>query len=320
MLIVSGQNKTESLGQSSVDGIRVNVYLVAAAANTAITASTAFLPQNVQVKTELKRNKGGLNVLNDNLQILGIYAAKDYTYNLWSKGQVLTAAASGVYETMLITAFIPFGGTINLKGDDELILQMFAATGVFSSAINTSTSYIEFTANNSIGYEMATPQVVSQVVQTNITNQRFSLGDNVTKIMLVNLDKTDRTAANQIITSVQLNSDKLDENLNFFDLINRDANILQAPRYNPTYVTAAGAEAFAQAPRLPQTFTLFATPDGVNMNLDNCNVQLTCNGTNVNSSQNFIVATRFWFSAEKVAQTVAMVEKHQVENAQKAIS
>lgn len=314
MIVKLGENKTQIVNNMTINGFTVDVYLYAAATNTAFVAGS-FVPSEVQVKVELKRPaKGNMTMVSDNMQLLGLFSAKDYGNNDWNLGTVLTAAAVGVFESKLHTVFIPFGGPVNLKADDQIIISFIVGRGVWSAAVDSSLSYLDFNYNECIGLEYATPRINSQVVQTNINNEKYSLGDRVTKVMFINYDKTTIAEASQVISSLTMSSDKLNYTKNFFQLYSANKNMFTPPQVKLRYVTAAAAEAFPALPLFPQAFTIFASPDQVKDNLKNCQLNLSFNTTNVNASQNYVVWISFDADADTYVKAVERAEKHKIEN------
>lgn len=322
MIIKLGENKSQIVNNETVNGIMVDVYLLHGTANTAFLSS-AFVPSEVQVKVELKRTKGNLTVIQDNLQFLGMFSSKDYGNKEWTVGTVLTYPSGGVKSSKVYSLWIPFGGPINLKGSDELVISMIAGRSIFSSAVDSAISYVDFNYSTCIGYEVATPFIRSQVVQANISNEKYSLGDNVIKIMMCNYDKDVVDEASQVVSNLSILSDKLSATYNWLQLFNRDKNCFTPPhvslRYGNTQPVTAGNEAFPYIPRNPQTFTVFASPDYKKSALNNCQLNVSYNTTNVNASQNFVGWIGFIQDAEIVEKAQGMAEKHIIENVTKIV-
>lgn len=304
MTIKIGENKSLTLNNMTTDGILFNIYLKATTVNVAILPAD-FVAQEVSLKVELKRAGGNMNIISDNMQIVGMYSALQYGIDAWVNGNILTAAAAAVKEDRIISVFVPFGGPINLKGTDELAIQVLAGRACFSAAIDGAISYIEFNAHPAVGYEFGTPQLISQVVQANITQERYSIGDFVTKLVFLNFDQT--TIATPVINNVMISSDKWNFQANFYDVLNHNMNC------NTPAIINYGATA-TSLPTNPQCFVFWATPKNINEELSNVQVQASYNGGVVNASKNFWVATRFKMSSEQLAKAQQMMAKHRSEN------
>jgi len=319
MIVKLGENKTQIVNNETVDGVMVDVYLYAAAVNTAFVAAD-FDPNEVQIKVQLKRSKGDLQVIGDNLKLLGIFSAKDYGAPAWMLGNVLTYPAVATKSSKLYSLFIPFGGPINLKGSDELVISFIVGRSVWSTAVDSAISYIDFNYSTCIGYEVGTPFIRSQVVQANITNEKYSLGDVVQKISFINYDKDVIDEGSQVIASLSLQSDKLRGTWNWFQLFSRNLNyftnaVIQL-RYGNTQPVTAGNEALPYVPKYPQSFTIFANKKSTKT-LNNVQLNVSYNTANVNASQNFIVWIGAIQDAEIVSKALEMANKHAVENVAK---
>jgi len=313
MIVSKGQTKSLTLRNVTVNGVLVTVYLAAAAANTAITPST-FTRNEVQVKAELKRNKSSQAVFNDNLQVLGLYNAKNYGLRDWIAGNKMNIAAIGVVEDMILNVFLQFGGHINLKGEDELVIQMKCGTNAFGVAYSQANSYIEFDANRSQGYEDGVPVTSSTVVQANITNEKYYPGDHCAKIMFLNFDKDNIT--DQVVNTCMLSSDRFDMSMNFYSMWNRDRNVLLPARMEERFTTTAytpGTLIFGYQQEYPQTVCLYASTSGDDT-INNVVVDMSYNGTEVAASQNYVVSTSFIISKNSIARAARRNYKHNLEN------
>lgn len=313
MIITRGQTKPLSLKNCTTNGILVTVYLLAAASNTAITPA-GLVRSEITLKAELKRNKTVTQIVQDNMNVLGLFSAKNYGLRDWINGNKITIAAVGVVEDMICNVFVNFGGSINLKGQDELVVTMQCGFSAFGAAFSQANSFIQFDANMSMGYEDGLPQISSQVVQTNITSEKYYPGDHVGKIMFLNFDKDNITS--QVINTLALTSDRLDMSMNFFNLMNRDRNVLLPQRMEERYTTTAydpATLAFGYQAQFPQTFCLFASPDG-NGVINNVTVDVSYAGANVAASQNYVVWQSFIVSKASIARAVRREQKHNAEN------
>lgn len=296
----------------TTDGILVNIYLKAAAVNVSLSALTDFLAKEVTIKSTLYRNKKLTGICVDNLLILGIYSSLNYNMPGFYRGNVITYKDVAVKEEMLVQAFIHYGGCINIKGDDEFSTEVLVGRGVFSSNIDSSVSQVEFSQNRAIGYEIGTPTIRSQVVTPNQTNDNYSLGDNVTKLAFLQLDKDN--ISSPALVSVQISSTQYSANLNFFDTLNRHWNYLTSPvinwRYGNTQPVTAGNEAFPYLPKFPQTVMLHVGTKDSKTYLDNCQIAANFNSANINAGMNYFVATSLEMSQELIVKAQERQQKH----------
>jgi len=308
MIVNRGETKSIKVSNGTIDGILFNVYMYAAANNTTLTVAD-LNPQEISVKAELTRSKRVIQICNDNLKVLGLFSAKNYGLTDWAVGHTLTPHGVSTKEDMIALCFLSFGGCVNAKDDDELVIQAVCGRGTFGAALDQAVSYVEFNERIAIGIERGTPQIIAQVVQANITNEKYSFGDGVGRLTFLNFDQTG--IATQVINTLQLASDKLQASVNFYDIFNMDKNVFTSPVIQ---YSAAGQ----QLSLYPQTFTLYAWHGGRMDVLDNVFVNASYNSANVNASQNYLVAQKFLFTPELTARAAALTAKHLEANHSKA--
>lgn len=314
MIVHAGENKPMEIRGNTVDGILFNVWMKSASINTNLNAAD-FISSNMTIKATLVRNKQPIVICQDNLQVLGVFAALSYGAPDWLFGNRLQNGTGGAYGYYLLSLRIPFGGPINVKGDDLLLLEGIASPGVFSSDCDITASYVEFNPDFAKGYEMGTPQIQTMVVQTNTTNQKFDCGTNVGKIVLINLDKTNINLDQQVVSSVQLASKEISAMWNWYDIFNRHRNNFTSPTVK--YQTAADATLtpvyVPYVPLLPQSFVLHAgTKDRPEL-LNDVAVNLVTNSANVNASQNYVAWNKYTITQELQARAFERARKHDYE-------
>lgn len=314
MIVSAGETKDIDVKESSVDGVVINVYMKHGTANTAIALSD-FIPQLATLKTTLSRNKRNYIITQDNLQILGLYSSMNYGLEAWYRGNVITYPASGIKSDKVISLVVPFGNVMNIKQGDILNIQMILGTGVFASGIDAGVSYIEFKPRFAIGYETGTPSIRSKVVQANIPQEQYYLGDGIVKASFLNFDK-DTIASPTVITSCDIASDQLRESRNWYDLFNLDRNVYTSPVQNLRYAATQPAlsdEALPYVKKYPQSFILHVgTKDNHSM-LDNCVLTISYNQSNVAAGQNYVVWTSYEMSKDLLAKAHNRALKHQQE-------
>lgn len=318
MIVNQGETKELTIRNRTIDGIMINIVLTGDTLDTAITIAN-LLTQNITVKATLKREKSVKVLMQNNLRILGLYSTLNYGQTDWTRGNVMTYDAAGAFETRLLSLFIPLGGFLNIKGTDEFVIEFVVAQGTFGATINSTSSYLEFNPHYAVGYETGIPYIYSSVVQQNITQQEFSLGDNVTKIMLINFDQNGYTDATQVIQTVQLTSDKLDASYNNYDLFNIHRNVFTSPIINRRYAATQPAltdQALPYLPDFPQSYILFAGKNGEVSSLDSTTVYASFNGALVAASQNYVVWSAFETSLKLLERARLRKEKHIYEKLQ----
>jgi len=314
MNVKVGETKENTFKDATIDGMLFNIYMRNLTANDAIIFSD-FLPQYVLLKVILYRDKQEITIVQNNLKILGTYSALNYGMAQWNRGTIITYPAGGVFSDKFISLFVDFGGNINVKEDDELYCEVTVAANAFNPRMNTGVSYVEFNPNYSIGYERYTPQIKSKVVQANENSQKFSIGDNCTKLAFLNFDLDN--IQNQAIVTASVSSTQYSASLNFFDLLTRHWNALVAPainlRYGNTQPVTGGNQAFPYLPDYPQSVIIHAGGRDMIKELDNCQIDLSLNGPNVAASQNYVVSTVGITSQRLLARAAQRELKHEQE-------
>jgi hypothetical protein len=276
----AGQNKTNYYTGKKYKAIRITALLSANVANTAL-AGTDFVPNNLIISAKLQRGNTQHQIMNSNFDALGAASGYDNAsfqyFNPALTGntmyKILLAAASGVKEQGLVVVDIPFGGVIDTTKQGQIELAINAATGVFSTAMDSTVSNITADLVETSGSEFGLPQVLVQVVQANEVSPVFSAGNGVRTVLFVNRDKTGITSANQVISSVTIEAGSSARVLNYQQLI-----VARTNSFNQ----------YGNDDTRQQTFALLAQTSrhlyfGVK-------VTPTLNTTNVNASKNYFVA------------------------------
>jgi hypothetical protein len=255
--------------------------------------------------------------MSDNLMVLGIFCSKNRGLDKFVNGFDLSYPAAGVFANKQRTVFLDFGGCVRVQSTDSLIVEVTPHLGCMNPAtVNTSLSFLEFYANPAIGYELCIPTTSSQVVQQNTTNQPFSLGNNITKITFVNLDKP--TYESPVISTVTLSSDKLDRQLTYNKLLSFLAAepIWDVPK---RYGTNPPAQSVFRIPDLfPQTIEIYN--GGLDdTDLDSVRLDITFNGSEVAVSKNYVVYRTYMVTAAQLEAAAARMAKHVQENIAKKV-
>jgi hypothetical protein len=292
--ILPSRTEKQSFKNCSLSGFSMPLSITHASTNTAF-ASGIWVPNLFTVRATLKRWGKETILFSDNLEnVLTTTEIFNPVYEYLkdtSKNITTLAAGVGVYATGIIPLELNFGSVINLMGDDELVVEVTANPGAFSTTLaNQNSSFMTLDKKDAIGIEYFTPKVRSEVIPTSAANYGSDLGDNVTRVVLLQLDKTTRLTADQVATSFNFVSDRK----NSIDTV---AEVYA--RNNALYADAADA-----AVRL-QTLVLH---DGAEV--DRCRVDFTFNGANVTASKNFIGSISFETSQMLLARAYGLSDKH----------
>lgn len=316
MKINAGETLTLPVSGKTISGIKVNVILFGATVNTAINAAD-FVPSQMLFKTILNRNGVNKTITQQNLNTLQVFSAKNYSNQLAFYGVQRRFEAADATPVLQLSFLIPFGGCINLKGNDLLTIECQMGLSVFSTDLNTTASFAEFTPHFDIGYEWGTPAINSTVIQENADNADIMLGAHVGKILLLNLNKT--SLLEPVVTQVNLQSKEINASYNQFDLVNIDRNAYVDPvvQYRTANNMTAGATVTVPYnPLYPQSFYLYAPEKGRQQMLSSASVYLTFDSAQVAASQNYLVWHSFEVTKEIIARASERQNKHAIENIQ----
>jgi hypothetical protein len=213
MIIKHLELKEQTLTNIKLKGLSIKC-LLNGLANSGST-SVDFSKSNIKVI--LTRNDAPHVILMDNLKILGLASSID------SLNQQSFATTTPLGEqlvtgvTALVSFVIPFGGVVDLHGDDELYIEVQNSAGLFTHVELEASSYLEIKPIKCYGVETFLPNVRSVVVQANEQTNQYAIGDNVIRLVVLNYDKTDFKS--NVIQNLNFSSDRLDETYTYTDLV-----------------------------------------------------------------------------------------------------
>jgi hypothetical protein len=311
MIVKSGESRQDTLRSGTYDGITFIANIQAAAADTALAASD-FKPGSVSVKTLLKRNNKTHVVFQDTLLLLGTFNSVLKGYHEFVNGIDKVYKASGVKAVKLRPVTLKFGSPLRINPGDELFIEVTPAqSGTWGANADAGASYIEFYANPCVGYEVGVPSTVAEVIQANASKQSFNPGNGITDIAILNFDKDKLDS--EVVSNLQLASDRLDLNLTFNQLL---AHHLQQYDNMPAWrtgttlpTTLAGQDVFRGLDFIPQTYVLTK-----NIELAQVRLDISFNSANVASSQNYIVYRQIVTDKKTIVESIERQQKHVKEN------
>ena len=315
--VLIGKTEHETVTNGTYNSLIVLCHLTHAAVNTTFTPS-AFDASKVKLKVMKLDKKGqviGQFPINDNLLIVGTYVSYAESYRQFYNGIDKVLPAADVKAEKMLFVEIPFGHT-RLSDGESLKAEVTLGQGAFSSAVDALLSYVEFGLIPSIGYDLADFEHIAIPVDRDQKQFKHNLGDNITRIMILNFDKT--TVTNPVVTGLTLSSDRLNETMNNDMIHTRTARYLNklSPQQFATALPAVPGTPTVKPGLnyLPQTHILFDGRLDGNVTLDRVNLTMELDSTQVEGSQNYVVITRYITSAEKLNREQARMEKHRTEN------
>lgn len=293
MINISNQNpqSTQSFKNKSIDGFTTSILFTT---NSGGIGSTPLDTEQLQLKGTLRRNGSEIEMFNHTLKNLVLLShIKSSTYDFLLNGVVIqVGSAGGGIDSYIVPLRFDFGGTINLIGDDEFILEWQLNSGFFSASanLNLNTCYISVDDAESSDIEYYVPITRSKVIEGSQDNPTYSLGDNIMNLMLVNYDKTGFNLADRVVKTLRLKSDKITKNDTFDELLTKAISYYTAPSEalvrNQNWIVYQGAE-----------------------ELDNVELNLSLNSANVTSSKNYILWRTFYTDNWLVTRGTALKDK-----------
>ncbi len=311
MIVKAGESRQDTLRSGTYDGITFIANIQAAAVNTALAASD-FNPGSVSVKTILKRQNKTHVIFQDTLLLLGTFNTLLKGYDQFVNGVQKVYHGVSTKAIKLRPVTLKFGSPIRINSGEELFIEVTpAATGTFGAGADSAVSYIEFYANACVGYEFGIPSTIAEVIQATTSKQSFNPGNGIVDLSILNFDKD--TLTNEVVSTLQLSSDRLDLSLSFNQLV---AHHLQhydkmaAWRTGTTVpTTLAGQDVFRGLDFIPQSFVITNNTELAQVRLD-----VSFNSANVAASQNYIVYRQVQTDKKTIVEGINRQQKHTKEN------
>lgn len=310
-IVKLGTTEPHVVNKGTFKGVRLQLHTIAAAANVALVENAIDYSQ-INVKAVLIRNKQTIELFNDTLDILVRYFHNKRGFFNARKGITLVPHGVGVYAENLRLIELDFQGVINVsEGTDEIKVEVTTSlNGTYTAAANAANSLVQFEVETGVGYETHISQLTTMAIRENQKTEPFSIGDNVAKLMFINLDKTDYQTP--VIKDVNFNSDRLSFQKNFLELVQYhlegfDTNV---------YENQARGN-FED----PQSLILFdgVTPQGFAF-IHDVNMKVNFNEANVTQSKNYVAYTTFMQEERQLRNARSLYEKHRQKNNEIALT
>lgn len=320
MIVRISEKQQMPLTSGTIEGVSISMYAVAAAVDTRLQPSD-INPDQIQVKVLLQRRSKSNIIMQDNLLLLGLFNAQHKGMFEFIIGADHVAPASTVKHALQRYVNLMFGGPVRINAGDLMIIEVSVAkTGVVSSNVDSSSFYVEYEPMHCIGYETGLHQTIIDVVAANTTKQTFNLGDNVTAISFLNLDKNGHE--NPVVSNLSLASDRLDLSLSYNGLqarhlYNKSGQALE--RYGstlPIHPTDGTGRVYRGADYLPQS-VIILSGQKLDQEVDNARLDIAFNSANVASSANFVAYRKYTSDQTTLLAAEERQQKHLAENISK---
>lgn len=296
MIVNFGERETIKLKNTNVDSVNIAVFAKHTTNNTAF-AAPLLDAKEVTVKATLFRNKKRHILFNGTLAPLlmaGNFNNAGFDVVLDEATNIVTLATdTSVKEEAIQPIQLKFGGVLNLDGSDELHIELNSTTSAAGTGVDTSTSYIDFNYNEAIGYEIGIPYLDAHSVSNNKERVQLSLGSGVSYVHFINFDKTTNLAADEVIRTLNMSSDRL----NIFD-DKKELDVKRLSQFQSLTLSNARNNCYQL--------------HGGEGAADNVDLDLLLNSANVVSSNNYVVVQRMDILAENIEKVSRTMQKHQV--------
>ncbi|HEY8657523.1 MAG TPA: hypothetical protein VIL78_00695 [Hanamia sp.] len=271
------EQKNQSYRNIKLSGLTIKAFLNGIA--NAGAENIDFSKATIQVI--LTRANQSHVIAQNNLKVLGLASSIDSLNqaafaDTIDTGFVLTSAT-----TSMVSFLIPFGGIIDLEGDDEIYIEVVNNAGLFGDPALFASSYLEIKPVKAVGVERFIPRIRAYVIQANETANQYMLEDNLIRLAIINFDKT--SFLNNVVNNLIFSSATLDETYTFSDLI---ANKIS--RYGRQLLPHADADLSVDMQQ-DQSFVL----TDFHQEFDAVVLDMQFNSANVNASCNYIVAWNY---------------------------
>lgn len=302
MILKSGETRQLVLRNKSVDGLTIKAVMEHTTNNTAFSGEILDLTKLIAKVVLKRRGQSDQHIYGDIVKPWAMFSGyynggfaqiADNSYS------ILRAEDTSVDALAFQTLSLKFGGVINLKGDDELYIELNSIAGMFAATVDTATSHIEFNPVEAIGYEIGTPIIETTSISANESRIQEDLGDDVKLVAFINFDKTGVLEANTPISSVSLSSDRLSLTDNYYELLAKRADQFESK---------------SEADVRDQCFMLV---NASHSEVDEASLDLTLVSGNINTGKNYLVTQKLYVTPETVVKAARLEQKHDQQMANK---
>ena len=251
------------------------------------------LLEYINVKAVLRRGGKEYVLFNENLQLL---AQESMFFQGYDHALQKTAISISATQKML-PLMVDLGSPVNLKGMDELTMEVTSKTGWYAD-FDASQSSLEVEDREAIGIEAYIPFIKTFSISATHSRVKESLGDNVTSITLLNTEPARTNSdADCVFQGMIITSDKYSASDNRGRLLSR-----RASQFTNSSDAILRKESFRYIP---------------NLELHDVEITLELNGGNVAATKNYIVYRSYVVTQEGLSRAQSLANKHANENQSK---
>jgi hypothetical protein len=250
------------------------------------------LLENINVKITLNRNGKAMVLAHEHLKLL---AMESMFFQGFEHALSLTGISISATHKML-PLMVDLGLPLNLMGNDELVVEATTKSGWLADF--DSDSFIDIEDREAIGVETVIPFIETKPVSATHARIVESLGNNVSSIMLLNMETARTDAdADRVWESMIITSDKYNSSDNRGRLFSR-----RITQFEQVASAAARKQNFRFVP---------------SVELDNVQITVELNGANVSATKNYIVYRSYLVTRDGLQRAGAMQDKHANRNQSK---
>jgi hypothetical protein len=256
------------------------------------TSGTAALCNDfgaVDVSIVLYQGGKETTIASGSLQPLAMASGFQNASWIQSFGLSATALLAGSTGSSFQSGMINFGGTINLRGNDKLTVEVRCNTGFLPANSNTSTSNLVVAGVEGIGLQWVTPKIQYQTIGNGESNFRQNIGDNCTSLHYVNIAEVSNLTAVQPISNLRIFSDRYNVNDSLTNLLSKRTQQFQT---------------MGEASLRCSNFQL------INQEVDDCRVELDLVSAQVTTGENYVVWSTFDTGEKQVQRAKRSKAKH----------
>lgn len=296
--IKNGTTETVVFKQMNIKALSLTGLIFGKTNNTALGYSEGFDPQKIDIDIEL--NQRGKKTTIYKGELLPLLLIQAFFEKEWDKLHPINSNLKRTVQTVKYDTsikeeavqpmFIELGGVINLDGSDTLTVEVKVSSDALKTTADANTSYLLCEAIEGIGLQYMTPQYEATVISAQQNIFKEELGDDITSIAFINLDRVSDQKEDVVLKSFDLESDRLS--------LKDDSNIMFAKRHR-------SFEEGTDVSIRRQSYMLH-----FNQEIDKVHVRLDMDSTKVANGKNYLVVQRFKTDGKTIQKAQVKAEKH----------
>lgn len=301
-IVKIGEEKNPVFKGVTCDGV-IFACRIAKTASAQNLSPLWFNLKEVQARITLYRAGKSYEIASGNLKALAMESMFDKATFDFAKESGdwvdMTEVADGVNapEYGIIPLKVDFETHLNLRKDDRLEVALQIGSGILvdsSKPVDVNGCHIDVSVSESVGIETHIPKIKVQALTSNDNEIDKGLGDNVTSITFLNMDKAGYKETNSIIKNVVVKGDKgVHLSDNYAQLVAKQI---------------LGFETLSDARKRGQSFRFYK-----GVELDECKLIVQTNNERITAGNNAIVYRTFHTDRKMVEIANLTQEKHNAE-------